>query len=113
MGGDEFFASQIYSAFKLDALPGTNRDQNKGEQGEKRISDFQVTSEDRPILGSFYLCLIGITVSFLVQIAGWGRIYRARKLSGFIYLSLGLCIAFSCTVGLLFNLDPLSLWRLL
>jgi hypothetical protein len=61
-------------------------------------------------LFSLVSCLLFSLPSIYLQVKGWQYfIYDGRQIVGGLYLICGVCVLLSCTLGLVFHLDPWSL----
>lgn len=107
------FVGALVGSIKKNTLNGTNHNQQKGEDRQKAVSDFQPRSKniEGPVFASLISAFLGILISLPLGIAGGLLLLNGRWLAGGICVVVALCVAFSSTVGLLIGMDLWSLWR--
>ena len=108
------FMRSLVGTVKKNALNGTYYDQQKSENGQKAIGDFQPRppkNMEGPVFASLISAFIGILVSLPLGIVGGVLLLDGRRLVGGVCVVVALCLAFCSTVGLLIGMDLWSLWR--
>jgi hypothetical protein len=100
---------------EFETLPTSDKDQQPGEEREQRIGNLQLMTKNQkgPVFGSFLCSFAGIILAIILFFSGFRLWESYWRLIGFLCIAAGIVVDFSATIGLLINLDPLSLWRLL